>query len=69
MAIVTEKRPEKVNALLAYMHLPIREAQGYRGKGWVIYNHIFQFIAATHETTDWVQLDPSLLASFLTRQQ
>ena len=63
VAIVAEKRPEKVKPLLAYMRLLIQEAQRHGGKGWVNYDYIFQSIAATDETTDWAQLYPSLLTS------
>ena len=69
VAIVAEKWPEKIKPLLAYMRLLIREAQHHGGKGRVNYDYIFRSITATDETTDWSQLDPSLLASFFTGQQ
>lgn len=65
VAIVHKKRQDQVKDLLAYLRLIVREAQHHYQQGWMNCGYVFHSIAATDEKTEWAELDPSLLASFV----
>ena len=63
-AVVASAYPERVQKLLAYQTLIIREARRFGGKGWLSYDSYFwQQMAGEWQEEAWGRLNPYIFSS------
>ena len=67
VATVAAAHAEHTKDMLAYLRLLVREAQKYRGSGWVTYDQVFRRNQTGPEAR-WDQLDPSLHIAYILAQ-
>ena len=60
VAVVTEKKPDKIKDLLGYQALIIQAKMENEGDAWLGYDRRFRQIAASKPELIWAQLDPTL---------
>ena len=63
IAIVAGRHPSRVQDMLAYLRLIVREAQRAGGDAWRQYDARFRKFAAVHQSVTWGQPLPSMYAS------
>ena len=63
IAIVAERHPSRVQDMLAYLMLIVREAQRAGGDAWRQYDARFRNFAAVHQSVTWGQPLPFMYAS------
>ena len=63
-AVIASKHPDRIQKLLAYQTLIIREARRCGGKGWLSYDSYFrQQMAGEWRGDEWGRLNPYLFSS------
>lgn len=60
MAILAQKKPEKMPEMLAYLTTISKASTKYRWPSWLIYDHNFRSEAAGDPSRSWAVVDPSL---------
>ncbi len=68
-AVVASKNSEKVQQLLAYQTMIVREARRCGGRGWLAYDTMFRQQAAVKPDSDWSKLNNSLYSVTFMAQQ
>ena len=68
-AVVSSKSPEKVQQLLAYQTMIVREARRCGGRGWLAYDTMFRQQVAVKPESDWSKLNNSLYSVTFMAQQ
>ena len=63
IVIVAQRHPTRVQDMLAYLRLIVREAQRAGGDAWRQYDARFRKFAAVHQSVTWGQPLPSMYAS------
>jgi len=60
IALLTQAKPERTTDLLGYQHLILQAHLEYYEDGWMVYDHRFWQIAATHPSNPWARRDGDL---------
>lgn len=68
IAVVTQKKPERVPELMAYLSTIAKASLNYRWPSWIIYDQNFRQEAAGNPTQSWAKVDASLYAQCFTGQ-
>ena len=61
-SVLCSRSPGWLTDLLGYMAQIAKARQRFKWSSWVIYDHNFRQEAASRDSTDWAQQDPSLFA-------
>ena len=59
-AVITNKEPDRINNLLAYMVTITKASVKYSWPSWVVYDQNFHQEAADNGLKDWAKVDPSI---------
>lgn len=68
-AVVASRSPERMQPMLAYQTMMVREARRRGGKGWLNYDTMFRQQAAITPFYDWSKLNNSLYSCTFMAQQ
>ena len=60
MAVISCKRPDRIQDLLGYQSLILEAHLEYAGDSWLGYDRRFRLAAAANQNTTWAVIDPTL---------